>query len=62
VIKYLINYQIAMTIVHYPPAPPSALWPADPLSIAISYGVLLLCLFLMVTVLPISIVAWKERG
>lgn len=55
-------HQIAITIVHYPPVTLSTLWPTDPLSTAISYGVLLLCFFLMVTVLPIAIVAWKERG
>jgi hypothetical protein len=44
-----------------PPVSP-AVWPNDPTSIGIFYGVLLLCLFLMVTVLPMSIVAWKERA
>jgi len=43
-----------------PPVSP-AVWPNDPTSIGIFYGVLLLCLFLMVTVLPMSIVAWKEH-
>ncbi len=44
-----------------PPVSPTV-WPNDPTSIGLFYGVLLLCLFLMVTVLPMSIVAWKERA
>lgn len=35
-------------------------WPADPVSLAFFGGALLLCLFLMVTTLPLSILAWKE--
>ncbi len=39
----------------------SVAWPDDPVSISIFYGVLLLSLFLLVKVLPMSVVAWKER-
>jgi hypothetical protein len=37
-------------------------WPNDPVSISIFYSVLLLSLFLLVKVLPMSVVAWKERA
>ena len=38
------------------------IWPDDPVSISIFYGMLLLSLFLLVKVLPMSVVAWKERA
>jgi hypothetical protein len=56
----------------YPPAPfkdlqqpapiSPTLWPNDPASMALYYGTLLLCLFLMASVLPMTIVAWKGRS
>jgi hypothetical protein len=37
------------------------IWPNDPMSVSLFYGMLLLSLFLLVKVLPMSVVAWKER-
>lgn len=61
---YFQSEPLAFTIIQQPvavsPVSPAA-WPNDPSSTGLFYGVLLLCLFLMVTVLPMSILAWKER-
>lgn len=43
------------------PTVTAPIWPNDPASLFLYYGVLLLSLLLMAIALPMSIVAWKER-
>lgn len=61
VVSIIMNDQpyVIHTVTNQPVDP--TLWPSDPASMLLYYGVLLLALLLIVVALPKSIVAWKER-
>ncbi|HVB62462.1 MAG TPA: hypothetical protein VNE61_14805 [Ktedonobacteraceae bacterium] len=49
--------------IHVPPiAPITPVAPASTAEIALAVGALLLCLYLLFSALPMSVIAWKRRG